>query len=74
MKLDHFSQLHIHGKHMQHNKWGKDQGDKWEHFRSHKKFFDVVRHQRHHHNHRENCDHKGKCELDFIVLERHFLE
>ena len=74
MELDHFSQLHIHSKDMQRNEWCQRQGDKWEHFRISKQLSDVVKHQRRHHNHRENCNHLGKCELDFIILERNFLE
>ena len=72
MELDHFSQFYIYSKHMQRNEWCQCQGDKWEHFRCAKQFFDVIEHQRHQYNHRENCDHKGQCELDFIVLERNF--
>ena len=74
MKLDHFSQLNIDGEHMQHNEWGQNQGDKWKYFRCPEQFFDVVRHQRHYHNRRENCGDMDKCEFEFRVLERNFLD
>ena len=58
MELDHFSQFYIYSKQMQRNEWCQCQGDKWEHFRCAKQFFDVIEHQRHQYNHRENYDHK----------------
>ena len=54
MKLDHFSQIHIHGEHVQRNEWGQSQGDKWQHSQIYEQFFDVVKHQHHHHNYRKN--------------------